>query len=74
MATIIHKGIKLAYDDQGAGKPAFVFVHGWVYNRSLLRTSEEKKNLALVTSGSYRPGMMRGWLVMNPLLHLITSR
>jgi len=34
MATIVHKGIKLAYDDQGAGKPAFVFVHGWTCNRS----------------------------------------
>ncbi len=22
MATIVHKGTKLAYDDQGAGKPA----------------------------------------------------
>ncbi len=34
MGTIVHKGIKLAYDDQGAGKPAFVFVHGWKCNRS----------------------------------------
>ena len=34
MAIIVHKGIKLAYDDQGAGKPAFVFVHGWTCNRS----------------------------------------
>lgn len=34
MATIVHKGIKLAYDDQGAGKPAFVFVHGLTCNRS----------------------------------------
>ena len=28
MATIVHRGIKLAYDDRGAGKRAFVFVHG----------------------------------------------
>ena len=34
MATIVHKGIKLAYDDRGAGKPAFVFVHGWTCDRS----------------------------------------
>ena len=34
MATIVHKGIKLAYDDQGAGKPAFVFVHGLTCDRS----------------------------------------
>jgi pimeloyl-ACP methyl ester carboxylesterase len=34
MATILHRGIKLAYDDQGAGKPAFVFAHGWTCNRS----------------------------------------
>jgi len=34
MASIVHKGITLAYDDQGAGKPAFVFMHGWTCNRS----------------------------------------
>ncbi len=34
MATITHKEVKLAYDDQGAGKPTFVFVHGWTCNRS----------------------------------------
>src|SRR5712691_8123200 len=32
--TIVHKGIKLAYEDRGAGKPAFVFVHGWTCDRS----------------------------------------
>jgi len=25
MATITHKGLKLTYDDQGTGKPTFVF-------------------------------------------------
>jgi len=34
MATIVHKGTTLAYEDRGAGKPAFVFVHGWTCNRS----------------------------------------
>ena len=34
MPTIVHKGIKLAYEDRGAGKPAFIFVHGWTCNRS----------------------------------------
>ena len=34
MATIVHKGTKLAYEDRGAGKPAFVFVHGWTCDRS----------------------------------------
>ncbi len=34
MATIVHKGIKLAYDDRGAGKPSFVFAHCWTGNRS----------------------------------------
>src|SRR5262245_6983189 len=34
MATIVHQGIKLAYEDRGAGKPAFVFVHGWTCDRS----------------------------------------
>ena len=27
MATIVREGIKLAYEDRGAGKPAFVFIH-----------------------------------------------
>ena len=34
MPSIIHKGVQLAYDDQGAGKPVFVFVHGVTGNRS----------------------------------------
>ncbi len=34
MATIVHNGITLAYEDRGAGRPAFVFVHGWTCNRS----------------------------------------
>jgi pimeloyl-ACP methyl ester carboxylesterase len=34
MATIVHKGVKLAYSDEGAGKPALVFVHGGMCNRS----------------------------------------
>jgi pimeloyl-ACP methyl ester carboxylesterase len=29
MTTMVHQGIKLAYEDRGAGKPAFAFVHGW---------------------------------------------
>jgi pimeloyl-ACP methyl ester carboxylesterase len=41
MATIVHKGIKLAYEDQGAGKPAFVFVHGWTCNRSFFSPQAE---------------------------------
>src|SRR5919109_4624293 len=34
MATIVHQGITLAYEDRGAGKPAFVFVHGWTCNHT----------------------------------------
>jgi pimeloyl-ACP methyl ester carboxylesterase len=34
MATIVHNRITLAYEDRGAGKPPFVFVHGWTCNRS----------------------------------------
>jgi pimeloyl-ACP methyl ester carboxylesterase len=34
MATIVHNGVTLAYEDRGAGKPTFVFVHGWTCNRS----------------------------------------
>ena len=34
MATIVHQGIKLAFEERGVGKPAFVFVHGWSCDRS----------------------------------------
>ena len=41
MATIVHKGVKLVYDDQGAGKPAFVFIHGWTCDRSFFAPQAE---------------------------------
>jgi pimeloyl-ACP methyl ester carboxylesterase len=41
MATIAHKGIKLGYEDRGAGKPAFVFVHGWTCDRSFFAPQAE---------------------------------
>jgi pimeloyl-ACP methyl ester carboxylesterase len=41
MATIVHKGVKLAFEDCGAGKPAFVFVHGWTCDRSLFGPQAE---------------------------------
>lgn len=41
MATIVHQGIKLAYEDRGAGKPAFVFVHGWACDRSFFAPQAE---------------------------------
>jgi hypothetical protein len=34
MPTVVHQGTTLAYEDRGAGKPAFVFVHGWACNRT----------------------------------------
>jgi pimeloyl-ACP methyl ester carboxylesterase len=34
MPTLVHNGVKLAYEDHGVGKPAFVFIHGWTCNRS----------------------------------------
>ena len=34
MAMIARQGIKLAYEDQGVGKPAFLFMHGWACDRS----------------------------------------
>jgi len=34
MATMVHQGTTLAYEDRGAGKPAFVFVHGWACNHT----------------------------------------
>ena len=41
MMTIAHDGIKLAYDDRGAGDPAFVFVHGWTCDRSFFAPQAE---------------------------------
>jgi len=41
MTTIVRKGVKLAYEDRGAGKPAFVFVHGWTCNRSFFAPQAE---------------------------------
>src|SRR5262249_41473112 len=34
MPTIVRDGIKLVFEDRGAGEPAFVFVHGWTCDRS----------------------------------------
>ncbi|GIX48317.1 MAG: 3-oxoadipate enol-lactone hydrolase [Candidatus Tectimicrobiota bacterium] len=33
--------MRLAYEDRGAGKPAFVFVHGWTCNRSFFAPQAE---------------------------------
>jgi pimeloyl-ACP methyl ester carboxylesterase len=41
MATIVHQGITLAYEDWGAGEPAFVFVHGWACNRAFFAPQAE---------------------------------
>jgi pimeloyl-ACP methyl ester carboxylesterase len=41
MATITHNGVKLAFEDRGAGKPAFVFVHGWSCDRSFFAPQAE---------------------------------
>ncbi len=41
MATIVHQGIKLVYEDRGAGKPTFVFVHGWTCDRSFFAPQAE---------------------------------
>jgi hypothetical protein len=34
MTTIVRDGIKLDFEDHGAGKPAFVFAHGTACDRS----------------------------------------
>jgi len=34
MLTTTRDGVKVAYEERGAGSPAFVFVHGWTCNRS----------------------------------------
>jgi pimeloyl-ACP methyl ester carboxylesterase len=41
MGTIVRDGVRLAYDDRGAGEPAFVFVHGWTCDRSFFAPQAE---------------------------------
>ena len=41
MATILHNETRLAYEDRGAGDPAFVFVHGWTCDRSFFAPQAE---------------------------------
>ena len=41
MPTIVRDGIKLAFEDRSAGKPAFVFVHGTSCNRSFFAPQAE---------------------------------
>ena len=41
MATIMRNGVKLAFEDRGAGKSAFVFVHGWTCDRSFFAPQAE---------------------------------
>jgi pimeloyl-ACP methyl ester carboxylesterase len=41
MSMIVRNGTKLAFEDRGAGKPAFVFVHGWACDRSFFAPQAE---------------------------------
>jgi pimeloyl-ACP methyl ester carboxylesterase len=41
MATLVHNGTKLAFEDRGAGKPAFVLIHGWTCDRSFFAPQAE---------------------------------
>lgn len=41
LTTIVHNGIKLAYEDRGEGRPAFVFVHGWTCDKSFFSPQVE---------------------------------
>jgi len=41
MTTLVHNGTKLAFEDRGAGKPAFVFIHGWTCDRSYFAPQAE---------------------------------
>jgi len=37
MAELAVRGATIAYDDIGSGEPVFVFIHGWLSNRSVWR-------------------------------------
>ena len=41
MPVIVHRGIKLFFEDRGAGKPAFIFVHGWSCDHSVFAPQAE---------------------------------
>src|SRR5262245_9016399 len=41
MAMIERNGLRLAYDDRGAGEPVMVFVHGWTCDRSFFAPQAE---------------------------------
>src|SRR5260370_13555243 len=41
MAMMTHKGTRLAYEDRGVGRPAFVLVHGWTCNRTFFAPQAE---------------------------------
>jgi len=41
MATVMRDGVKLAFEDRGAGKPAFIFVHGTACDRSFFAPQAE---------------------------------
>jgi pimeloyl-ACP methyl ester carboxylesterase len=41
MPTITRNGIRLAFEDRGVAKPAFVFVHGWRCDRSFFAPQAE---------------------------------
>ncbi len=41
MATIEHKGVKLAYEEKGSGSPAFLFIHGWTCDRTFFKAQAD---------------------------------
>ncbi len=41
MRTLVHNGLKLAYEDEGQGDPVFLFVHGWTCDRSFFAPQAE---------------------------------
>jgi pimeloyl-ACP methyl ester carboxylesterase len=41
VAELTVRGATLAYDDEGGGQPAFVFIHGWACDRSTWRPQVE---------------------------------
>jgi pimeloyl-ACP methyl ester carboxylesterase len=41
MPTIVHQGTTLFFEDRGAGKPAFIFVHGWTCDHSFFAPQAE---------------------------------
>ena len=68
--AISDDGVKIAYDSQGKGKPALVFIHGWTNPRTIWKEQVEHfsasyQSVAIDLAGSGESGNNRSFWTMN---------